>query len=449
MKGFSYAIVSLLLVGMLSIPQSAFAQPQPQFVAVSAIAAATSGDVTVTLPAHIAYDVFILIGMIRSNVETVTVSGWTAVTGSPFTRGTTARYWVFWFRAVSSSTTNPLFDTDGTTADVYAAVAVYRNAIDSGTPFDVMGTPTTGTADPAPITGITTLVANALVVVPVAGEDDNNAAIVTTGTDPTAYVEHYQESASGSDASITFSEEVRTTAGATGTVSVNWDVANPVGWGGIALSLIPNAAADGFNSLIVVTTAVEGVGANCANGGTKITVQTGLDNGDGGGTARDGILQAGEIDSTTIYYSCTGATGAQGPPGNPGTNGFNSLVVLSVEPPGVNCAEGGLQVDSGLDNGDGGGIPRDGILQAGEIDSTGYSCNGEPGPDGPEGPQGPQGPSGTNGTDGTNGTQGPQGPQGPRGPPGAPGGFFLLLLIVSGAIIILAIAARKEGRGLK
>src|SRR3972149_6471637 len=33
LKGFSYAIVSLLLVGMLSIPQSAVAQPQPQFVA--------------------------------------------------------------------------------------------------------------------------------------------------------------------------------------------------------------------------------------------------------------------------------------------------------------------------------------------------------------------------------------------------------------------------------
>ena len=43
-----------------------------------------------------------------------------------------------------------------------------------------------------------------------------------------------------------------------------------------------------------------GAGAKCPGGGTKISV--GLDNGDGVGTADDGILQTGEVDKTS--YLC-------------------------------------------------------------------------------------------------------------------------------------------------
>jgi len=55
---------------------------------------------------------------------------------------------------------------------------------------------------------------------------------------------------------------------------------------------------DGFNSLIDIT--AEPAGSNCTYGGQRIRV--GMDDGDGGGTAWDGILQAGEIDS--IAYVC-------------------------------------------------------------------------------------------------------------------------------------------------
>lgn len=75
-------------------------------------------------------------------------------------------------------------------------------------------------------------------------------------------------------------------------------------------------------------------------------------------------------------------------------DGFNSLVTTTAEAAGVNCANGGRKVDSGLDNGDGGGTARDNILQAGEIDATTYVCNGAPGATGPEGPAGPMGPPG-------------------------------------------------------
>ena len=58
----------------------------------------------------------------------------------------------------------------------------------------------------------------------------------------------------------------------------------------------------------------------------------------------------------------TGATGPQGPAGE------NSLVAVSTEPPGANCALGGLRVDTGLDSN------NDGALENGEIQHTAYVC---------------------------------------------------------------------------
>jgi hypothetical protein len=43
----------------------------------------------------------------------------------------------------------------------------------------------------------------------------------------------------------------------------------------------------------------------------------------------------------------------------------------------LNCAGGGVRVDVGLDNGDGGGTARDNVLQTGEIDQTSYVCNAD------------------------------------------------------------------------
>jgi hypothetical protein len=61
-----------------------------------------------------------------------------------------------------------------------------------------------------------------------------------------------------------------------------------------------------FSSLINIVD--EAGGDNCTAGGVKI--ETGLDNGDGDGTANDGILQSGEIDSTE--YVCNGENGSDG-----------------------------------------------------------------------------------------------------------------------------------------
>lgn len=213
----------------------------PGFQAFSGIAAAANGnaDPTVTLPVHQINDILLLATIVRSGTATVsTPMGWTQI-GGPTVRSGTATYQFFWKRAASASETNPLIDRTGTTGDVYAAVITYRGAITTGDPWEVKGTPQTSTADPMQLPGITTLSAGSLVVAAVAGENNNNASITTTGTDPAAYDEHYVESWTGADGVITFSEAARTPAGATGTVWVNWSNGNPVGSGGILLALKP------------------------------------------------------------------------------------------------------------------------------------------------------------------------------------------------------------------
>ncbi len=65
-----------------------------------------------------------------------------------------------------------------------------------------------------------------------------------------------------------------------------------------------------------------------------------------------------------------GANGANGTNGSNGMNGTSSLVNVTAEPPGSNCADGGERIDSGADtNGNG-------VLDASEVTSTSYVCNG-------------------------------------------------------------------------
>src|SRR5690606_13721401 len=63
-------------------------------------------------------------------------------------------------------------------------------------------------------------------------------------------------------------------------------------------------------------------------------------------------------------------------------------VATPAEPDGGNCTNGGTRVDTGLDDND------NSTLDAGEIDTTPYVCDGAAGSDG------------TNSNDGTNGTNG-------------------------------------------
>lgn len=146
--------------------------------------------------------------------------------------------------------------------------------------------------------------------------------------------------------------------------------------------------AKGVDALISVS--AEAPGANCAGGGSKI--DAGLD------ANADGTLAAGEVSSTQYVCSsaagATGSAGSSGAAGAPGSNGLSTLVQMRDEPGGSHCAAGGKAINVGLDSN------ANGVLEVGEVSSTGYVCNGA------NGTSGANGSNGTNGTDGTNGTNG-------------------------------------------
>jgi hypothetical protein len=137
----------------------------------------------------------------------------------------------------------------------------------------------------------------------------------------------------------------------------------------------------------LTATSVEPIGENCSNGGVRVDVGPD-DNG-------DGVLDAEEV--VTSEYVCNGADGDQGPAGpagqpgadgsdgadgadgTNGTNGLDALVAVADEPAGANCADGGIRVTSGSDDN------RNGTLDALEVDTTRYVCNGADGADGSSG----------------------------------------------------------------
>jgi len=123
--------------------------------------------------------------------------------------------------------------------------------------------------------------------------------------------------------------------------------------------------------------------ASCSPGG--ITVESGIDvNG-------NGVLDPSEI--TNTQFICNGVAGANG---TSGTNGLTTLVSVTIEPPGANCASGGKKVNSGLDaNGNG-------VLDSAEITSSSYICNGVTGAAGTSGATGSTGATGINGANGLN-----------------------------------------------
>lgn len=123
----------------------------------------------------------------------------------------------------------------------------------------------------------------------------------------------------------------------------------------------------------VVSTATSPPDAECPAGG--ILVQSGID------SNANGVLDPEEV--TVTQKVCNGSNGSnggdgsQGPAGDQGPSGFTALVKLtdlSVSDPGPCYGKGGTKVELGLDNGDLGGKPNDGVLQTGEVDQTSYVC---------------------------------------------------------------------------
>ncbi|MFZ9890166.1 MAG: DUF7151 family protein, partial [Myxococcota bacterium] len=123
------------------------------------------------------------------------------------------------------------------------------------------------------------------------------------------------------------------------------------------------AGADGATTLVVLSEVA--AGETCAAGGVKMV--TGLDvNG-------DGTLSEGEVTQEAVV--CHGLPGADG------SDGYNSLTSIDTQV-GAACdayGRGGQRIRSGVDDGSGGGVARDGVLQDGEVDATMHVCNGSDG----------------------------------------------------------------------
>lgn len=115
---------------------------------------------------------------------------------------------------------------------------------------------------------------------------------------------------------------------------------------------------NGLTSLIRATPS-----ETCENGGITIEIGLDLDN--------SGSLERGEVDAT--YDICNGVDGAAG---TNGSNGLSALSNVITEEPGDNCPNGGLRVQLGVDSN------SNGTLDAGEIVSDNYICNGSDGSDG-------------------------------------------------------------------
>jgi hypothetical protein len=126
----------------------------------------------------------------------------------------------------------------------------------------------------------------------------------------------------------------------------------------LSLSLVAGCGPDPASAL--VDTSPEPAGANCAQGGVRIDV--GLDRND------DGMLEANEVDSSE--YVCNGSNGQNGQNGQNGTGQNGDKIKLTQEAAGVNCAFGGTKIEAGPDTN------NNGTLDATEITTTRYVCNG-------------------------------------------------------------------------
>jgi ELWxxDGT repeat protein len=116
--------------------------------------------------------------------------------------------------------------------------------------------------------------------------------------------------------------------------------------------------ADG-DSIAFLTTP-EPIGANCTYSGIRI--DAGLDD------DADGVLQTDEIDQT--HFLCNGEDGTNGS-ASPDT----MLTRISSPPLSMGCTAMGRVVENGLDNGDGGGVVQNGVLEDGEVDYVATYCD--------------------------------------------------------------------------
>lgn len=174
-------------------------------------------------PAHSANDVALLF-VESAGEEPVTLgvpNGFVAVANSPQSTGTGnngTRLTVFWARATSSSMTAPSIATPSN--HFYARIVTFRGVLNTGNPIDATAGGTKATASTSvTLSGVTTTVANALVVQAVARHNDSAAAAFSAQTNAnlTGITEHLDAgTTNGHGGGLGVWSGVKAIAGATG-----------------------------------------------------------------------------------------------------------------------------------------------------------------------------------------------------------------------------------------
>jgi hypothetical protein len=177
-----------------------------------------------------------------------------------------------------------------------------------------------------------------------------------------------------------------------------------------------NGLAGTGGSMALVLVSTELPGKNCTAGGSQVSA--GLDK------YHDQILVGSEV--TSSNFICHGASGLDGSGGHSGANGtdgtrgsdgaagptgLKSLIAIVTELPGLHCMTGGVVSKSGVDS------DSSNVLDAWEVSSTTYICNGE---------RGATGITGATGSAGANGVDGAKGDTGAAGGIGAYGYIYAL-----------------------
>lgn len=202
-------------------------QPRPYYQAAGTAVGGTAA-VTPTWPAHEAGDIALLF-VESAGGEPVTLStpaGFVQVTNSPQATGAgTAgtRLTVFWARATSSAMTAPVVADPGD--HVYARILTFRGVASSGNPWDVTGG---GVKTPAStsltVTGVTTTVANTLIVQAAVRDIDGVSGAVfsaqTNATLGTLTERHDAGTVSNNGGGFAVWDGFQASAGATGNTTV-------------------------------------------------------------------------------------------------------------------------------------------------------------------------------------------------------------------------------------
>lgn len=295
----------------------------------------TGADITPVIPAHTANDILVCIAASRVVTETcATPSGWTLKSGPVDTTGW--RTYVFYKRAASGSETNPLLDWSAATGEKYGQVHTFRGATVTGDPFSaaVLAADLT---DPIATTGITTVVAGKRVIVVGIASDNLSTTVAVTSTDPATYtLHHYSDITTGADAAGWCASNTRSAAGATGTVTSDFDQAMPAGAAFVAElkedaadTALAGSSAGVATSAGVLTTAIRFAGAAAAVATAAAILTTGI--------ALAG-LSAGQATVSGAMSSLVGASGGS----SSAAAALTTQIALAGPAPGSSSAAASL-----------------------------------------------------------------------------------------------------------